>query len=232
MRDLGRRCVAEAVATFLLVFVGVGAAATDAATGGLGPVGVSLAFGAVVAAMVYSTGHISGAHLNPAVTVAFGFIGRFPVREIGPYVCAQVLGAVLASLLLDRTVGLVGGAGTTTPSIGLGGAWTVELVLTFSLMFVISAVATDDRTTPGSAGPAIGLAVAMGALAGGGLTGAAMNPARALGPSLAAGVWTAQWIYWTAPVVGALLGSAAYQGIRGRALPDAPVAISPGRRAT
>lgn len=215
MPDLARRCLAEGVATFLLVFVGVGAIAADAAGSGTGPVGVSLAFAFVVAAMVYATGHLSGAHLNPAVTLAFRAIGRFPGREVGPYVAAQLGGASAAALLLDAAVGLGASTGTTTPTIGLGGAWLVEAAITFALMFVITAVATDPRSASGFAGAAIGLAVGMGALMGGPLTGGSMNPARSFGPALATGAWGSHWLYWTAPACGALLGAFAYQAVRG-----------------
>jgi MIP family channel proteins len=219
MRDLARRCAAEAVGTFFLVFIGVGAIAVDARTGALGHLGVSLAFGLVVATMVYATGHISGAHLNPAVTLGFRAMGRFESRNVPPYIGAQIFGAVAAATLLASTLGLPDGAGATVPTTALIPAWALELVLTFGLMFVIAAVATDERSVPGFAGLAIGFAVAMGALMGGPMTGASMNPARSFGPALATGQWSAHWLYWTAPICGAVLGGLTYQFIAHR--PDA-----------
>jgi len=214
MGDLARRSLAEAIATFFLVFVGVGAIAGQVAGTTTGHVGVSLAFGFVVAAMVYAVGHLSGAHLNPAVTLAFRAIGRFPSSDVPAYLVAQVVGAIAAAALLDGVFGLGSEVGTTVPSIGVAGAWVVEVVITFSLMFVIVSVATDERSVPGVAGLAIGLAVAMGALAGGPWTGGSMNPARSLGPALITGTWTSHWVYWTAPFVGAILGASAYEVVR------------------
>jgi len=214
MTDLVRRSIAEAVATFFLVFVGVGAIAADASGGNVGAVGVSLAFGFVVAAMVYAVGHLSGAHLNPAVTLAFGAIGRFPPSDIPAYVIGQCAGATAATASLHMLVGLEAGLGTTVPSTSLPAAWMIEMAITFSLMFVIVSVATDDRSVPGFAGLAIGLAVSMGALMGGPFTGGSMNPARSIGPALVGGTWTAHWIYWTAPFVGAALGAFAYEAVR------------------
>ena len=227
MPDLVRRSLAEAIATFFLVFVGVGAIAADASTIAVGHPGISLAFGFVVASMVYAIGHVSGAHLNPAVTLAFRAIGRFPTSDVPAYLLAQVTGAVVAAGLLDALVGLEAGIGTTLPTISLTGAWVIEVVITFSLMYVIVSVATDHRSVPGFAGIAIGLAVSMGALAGGPFTGGSMNPARSFGPALITGTWTAHWIYWTAPFVGATLGALAYEVVRGAtpspaAEPDPP----------
>lgn len=213
--DLARRSLAEGIATFFLVFVGVGAIVADASGGGLGHVGVSLSFGCVVATMVYATGHISGAHLNPAVTLAFTAVRKFPASDVPAYLVAQCLGAVFAAALLDQIVGLGTGTGTTTPnSVGVASAWVIELAITFSLMFVIAAVATDDRAAPGFAGLAIGLAVTMGALAGGPFSGGSMNPARSLGPAVVTGEWTAHLVYWSAPFVGAALGALAYEVVR------------------
>jgi aquaporin NIP len=215
MPDLRRRMGAEFIGTFFLVFIGVGSVATDVLWGVPGAVGISLAFGAAVATMIYAVGHLSGAHFNPAVTVAFAGIGRFPVSEVPAYIAAQLLGGTVAALVLDVTVGLGAGAGTTVPAIPIGGAFVLEVVLTFSLMFVITSVATDARAAGGLAGVAIGLVVAMCALMGGPFTGASMNPARSFAPALATSVWSAHWVYWTAPFVGAVLGAMSYEMVRG-----------------
>jgi MIP family channel proteins len=210
-----RRAAAEFVGTFALVFIGVGAAAVDAWTGGaVGHVGISLAFALVVLGVIYAIGHLSGAHINPAVTVAFWLSRRFPGREVPGYVAAQCTGAVLASLLLGWLVGDAVSAGATVPSLSTGRALAVEGVLSFLLMFIIMAVATDERVAGGWAGLVVGLTVGFDALMGGPLTGASMNPARSLGPALAGGVWTAHWIYWLAPVGGTVLGALGYEFLR------------------
>ncbi len=215
--DLARRAGAEALAAFALVFAGCGAVVTDAEYGGaLGTVGISLVFGLVIMAMVYATGHLSGAHINPAVTLAFTLSRHFPVREAVVYIAAQILGAVLGALLLlavwpDQPAEL----GATVPSVGAGSAFVYELVLTALLMFVITAVATDTRAVGAAAAIAIGATVGLDALFGGPVTGASMNPARSLGPAVAAWEWTDFWVYVAGPVVGAAAGAFAYGLVRG-----------------
>jgi aquaporin Z len=220
----GRRWVAEAIGTFFLVLIGPGSAMVNAFTGGaVGHVGVALAFAFVVIAMIYALGHLSGAHINPAVTVAFWSVGRFPAAEVVPYIAAQCAGATLASLTLVGVLGPVGELGATLPSIGPGKAFGVEWLLSFALMFVIMAVATDERVPGGFAALAVGLTVGFCALMAGPLTGASMNPARSFGPALVGGLWTAHWVYWVAPVSGMLVAARLYDGLR-RAGPAAPSA--------
>ncbi|HEX6749526.1 MAG TPA: aquaporin [Longimicrobium sp.] len=215
MRSLPRRAAAEAVGTFALVLVGTGAAMVDAGTrGSLGPVGVSLAFGGVVAAMAYALGHVSGAHINPAVTVALWSIGRFPRGDVAAYVVAQCAGATAASLALRAVLGMVGGLGATLPALGEARSFAVEWLLSFLLMFVIVAVTTDERVAPGFAGLAAGLAVGFGVMVGGPLTGPSLNPARSLGPALAGGPWTGHWVYWAGPVAGMLAAVRVYDFLR------------------
>jgi MIP family channel proteins len=216
--DLARRAAAEGLAAFALVFAGCGAIVADAEYGGaLGAVGVSLTFGLVIMAMIYATGHLSGAHINPAVTIAFTLTRHFPPREAAAYVAAQVAGAILgaatlAAIWTDKPAAL----GATVPSVAAGSALVYELVLTAILMFVIIAVATDTRAVGAAAAIAIGGAVGLDALFGGPVTGASMNPARSLGPALVAWEWTDYWIYVVGPVLGAALAAFAYQGIRGQ----------------
>jgi aquaporin NIP len=212
---LARRALAEALGTLALVFVGCGAIVIDQERGGsLGETGIAAAFGLVIMAMIYATGHVSGAHLNPAVTAAFVATRRFLPGEAGVYVAAQVAGAVAAAFLLDALwAGEPANLGATVPSVGVGAAIGYEVVLTALLMFVIAGVATDARAVAGVAGIAIGGAVAMGSLVGGGATGASMNPARTLGPAIASGTWTDVWVYLIGPPLGALVGALAYASV-------------------
>jgi aquaporin NIP len=214
---LGRRAGAEAIAAFALVFAGCGAIVADARyENTLGSVGVAIVFGLIIMVMVYATGHLSGAHINPAVTIAFTLTRHFPVRDAFAYVGAQVAGAATGALLLlavwtDKPAHL----GATLPSVSAGSAVVYELVLTAFLMFVIMAVATDTRAVGAAAAIAIGGTVGLDALFGGPVTGASMNPARSLGPALVAGEWHDLWIYMVGPIGGAALGAFAYQLIRG-----------------
>ncbi|MEK6326561.1 MAG: MIP family channel protein [Actinomycetota bacterium] len=216
--DLARRAFAEGLAAFALVFAGCGAIVADQVYGGeLGRVGVALAFGLVIMVMVYATGHLSGAHINPAVTLAFTLSRHFPVREARAYIAAQCAGAIAAALALwaiwpDQPAQL----GATLPSVGIGSALVYEAVLSAFLMFVIMAVATDTRAVGAAAAIAIGGTIGVDALFGGPVTGASMNPARSLGPALAAWEWRDFWIYVLGPIGGAAIGGLAYQLVRGK----------------
>lgn len=219
-----RRCVAEAIGTFFLVLIGPGAVMADAvANGAITHVGVALAFGAVVTAMVFALGHLSGAHINPAVTIAFWSVRRFPARAVVPYIAAQCAGALAASALSRVLLGNVGRMGATVPvrALGIheGGAFVIEGLLSFVLMFVIMAVATDERIAEGFAAIAIGLTVGFCALVGGPFTGASMNPARSLGPAVVGGVWDAHWVYWVAPIIAMVVAAACYEYLRTAATP-------------
>jgi MIP family channel proteins len=217
----GRRMLAEAIGTFFLVLIGPGAAMVDVRTGGaIGHVGVALAFAFVVVAMVYAVGHLSGAHINPAVTLAFWSARRFPSKDVIPYVLAQCGGAVCASLVLRMTLGQGTGMGATVPSVSITGAFVIEWLLSFALMFVIMAVATDERVSEGFAPIAIGLTVGFCALMGGPLTGASMNPARSFGPALVGGTWTGHWLYWAAPVSAMIVAVRTYELLRPAELPE------------
>ena len=220
MTTLARRCVAEALGTFFLVLIGPGAVMVDAwSHGALGHVGVGLSFAFVVTAMIYALGHISGAHINPAVTVAFASARRFPRGDVLPYVLAQCLGAVAASLLSRLALGPVGHLGATLPAVPVWTAFAVEWVLSFGLMFVVMAVATDERVAGGFAGIAVGLTVGFEAMAGGPLTGASMNPARSLGPALAGGGWAGHWLYWLAPLTAMVAATWLYDWLRSAEAP-------------
>jgi aquaporin NIP len=180
-------------------------------------------FGLVIMAMIYATGHLSGAHINPAVTLAFTLTRHFSARDAVAYVAAQCAGATIGALVLlavwtDKPAHL----GATIPSVGAGSALVYELVLTAILMFVIMAVATDTRAVGAAAAIAVGGTVGLDALFGGPVTGASMNPARSLGPALVSGTWTDFWVYVVGPALGAALGALAYQLVRGA--PTLPVA--------
>jgi MIP family channel proteins len=215
--DLLRRAAAEGLAAFALVFACCGAIVSDSVYGGaLGAVGIGLVFGLVIMAMVYATGHLSGAHINPAVTIAFVLSRHFPRREAAGYIAAQLFGAMAGALLLlavwpDKPADL----GATLPTVATGSALAYEVVLTAILMFVIMAVATDTRAVGAGAAIAIGGAVGLDAIFAGPVTGASMNPARSIGPALAGGELDDLWIYVVGPIVGAACGAAAYQLVRG-----------------
>jgi len=207
-----QEAVVEAIDTFVLVFVGTGAVMVNQiADGALTHLGISFVFGAVVAALIYTTGHISGAHINPAVTLGFWSSGFFPTRKVLPYILAQCLGAIAASALLLLTLGAVADLGATQP---LNGNWwqalVLETILTFILMFVILGSGLDRRSPKGFAGIAIGLTVGLEAACMGPITGASMNPARSLGPAVVASIWQHHWIYWVAPILGAQLAVIVY----------------------
>jgi aquaporin NIP len=212
---LGRAVVAEAIGTFALVFAGAGAVMVDAKTHALGHVGVAITFGLVIMAMIYAVGHVSGAHFNAAVTFAFALSRHFPWRRACAYWGAQLLGAVAAAAVLRGSLGDVAHVGATLPSGSQGQSFLWELVLSFFLMFVITAVATDTRAVGEAAAIAIGGTIGLDAMVGGPVSGASMNPARSLGPALVSGDLHALWLYLVAPVVGASLGALAYQFVRG-----------------
>lgn len=211
---LFRRLAAELLGTFALVFAGCGAVAADQLShGGVGPVGIALTFGLIVMVMIHAVGDVSGAHLNPAVTIGFWAARRFPASLVAPYAAAQAAGALAAALALDR---LAPGTtlGVTRPAIPLASAFLLEVLLTSLLMFVILTVSTGSREQGPDAGLAVGAVIALAALFAGPLTGASMNPARSLGPALASGHLEALWLYLVAPVAGALVGVMGCKGVR------------------
>jgi glycerol uptake facilitator protein len=243
MASLSSRCLAEAVGTMLLVYFGAGAAAvtlmlavgTKPATpfnigigqlGGLGDwLAIGLVFGIVIAAVIYALGRVSGAHINPAVTIALWATKRFPSGEVAGYIVSQCIGAAAGSLLFFLTVGsggvTIGGLGATAPfpGIGYGQAILVEVIATFVLMLVIMGVGVDKRAPPGFAGLIIGLTVAGMITMAGNISGASLNPARTFGPYLldlllgGANLWAFFPIYVIGPIIGALLAAFFYDRI-------------------
>jgi len=214
-RALLRACIAELIGTFALVFAGAGAIMVDAKTAALGHVGVAITFGLVIMVMIYAVGHVSGAHFNPAVSLAFAVTRHFPWPRVALYWLAQLVGALLAAALLRASLGNLAHVGATLPAGSDGQSFVWEIVLTAFLMFVIMAVATDTRAVGEAAAIAVGGTVGLDAMFGGPISGASMNPARSAGPAILSGDLRALWIYLVAPAVGATAGAVAYQFVRG-----------------
>ena len=206
-----RSMAAETIGAYVLVLAGTGAIASDARSQGmLGHPGVAITFGLAIMVMIYAVGHISGAHFNPAVTIAFAVGRHFPFADVLSYWFAQVTGAILGSLTVTALIDTSGGNGVTRPTVFTWQAFVLEALLTYILMFVIMAVSTDTRAVGQAAAIAIGGTVALEALFAGPLTGASMNPARSLGPALVAGEFDGLWIYLLAPILGAVAGALSY----------------------
>lgn len=210
-----RRAAAEFIGTFGLVFAGTGAIVIDTIyDGAISHVGVGIVFGLVVAAMIYAIGHISGAHINPAVTLGFALVRHFPWRHVPLYWMAQLAGAVTASLFLRAMFGLATDLGATVPAGSALQSLCLEIVLSFFLMFVIMAVATDVRAVGQGAAIAIGAVVGLEAIMGGPVSGASMNPARSFAPALVALEFESHWVYWIGPMAGMALAAACYRLLR------------------
>jgi len=231
--NMARAGTAEVFGTFLLVFSGTAVAVAGALSRSIAgqpadSLAVGLAFGLVLIALVTALGHVSGAHLNPAVTLALAATGKFPWRYAPAYVLAQLLGAVLASLAVWATYGsparVRASLGVTVPSTGTSATQVllVEVLITFLLVLVIVSVATEDRVPAAAVGPAVGFALAAAVLVGGPVSGGAVNPARALGPMIVSGTFTDWWTYLLGPVVGAVLAAMAYDRFLARASTPEP----------
>ena len=201
-----RKSVSEILGTFALVFCGTGAIVIDTQTkGAVTHVGVAVTFGLIVMAMIYGLGEVSGAHLNPAVSIAFTLAGRLPARALVPYIASQLTGAFLASVTLKLLFPTDQLLGATIPA---GSAWqsfVLELLLTYILMIVIINVATGPKEQGLFAGIAIGSVILLEAMFAGPICGASMNPARSLAPAIVSGHIENLWVYLTAPVIGAAL---------------------------
>lgn len=220
-----RRLAAELFGTFALVFAGTGAITIDAVSGGtVSHVGVALTFGLIVLAMIYAVGDVSGAHLNPAVTLGFFLARRFEARWVLPYVLAQCAGALLASGLLRLLFPSALSLGATLPAGAALQSFVLEVVLTLFLMFVILSVSTGAKEKGVMAGVAVGAVIALEALFAGPICGASMNPARSLAPALVSWHLTALWVYLLAPPLGAALAVLACRCVHDRpcccALPE------------
>jgi aquaporin NIP len=211
-----RKCFAEFFGTFALVFAGTGAIVINGASGGvITHAGIALTFGLIVLAMIYTVGDISGAHLNPAVTLGFFAARRFPGRTVMPYVISQLLGAIAASLLLHFLFPQDKALGMTLPAGSAMQSFVLEAALTFVLMWVILSVSSGAQEKGITAGIAIGSVIALEAMFAGPITGASMNPARSLGPALVSFHFEDLWIYLSATVLGAVLAVPLCRVIRG-----------------
>lgn len=198
-----KKYVAEAIGTFALVFCGTGAIIINQETGGtITHVGISLTFGLIVMAMIYSLGNISGAHLNPAVTIGFLIGNKFPKREVLPYIIAQLSGALLATIILKLLFPNNEELGSTIPSGSSLQSFFLEIILTFFLMFVIINVSHGSKEQGLMAGLAIGGVVGLEAIFAGPISGASMNPARSLAPAMISGQLNHLWLYILAPIIG------------------------------
>ncbi|KAJ7145049.1 hypothetical protein O6H91_15G015400 [Diphasiastrum complanatum] len=206
---------AEMIGTFILVFAGCGSAMVDTKSqGSITHFGVSVSFGLVVMIVIYSIGHISGAHINPAVTIAFATVRHFPWSQVPAYIGAQLLSAIGAAFLLSAIFNPVANIGATIPAGSAAQSFVLEILITYILMFVVSAVATDTRAIGELAGLAVGSTVALNAIFAGPISGASMNPARSLGPAIAANNYKSIWVYIVGPTLGAVLGALSYNMIR------------------
>jgi len=202
-----RKCIAEAIGTFALVFAGTGAIViNETSHGAITHVGIALTFGLIVLAMIYTLGDISGAHINPAVTIGFWFSRKLPAREVLPYIASQCVGALAASGVMRLLFPENRLLGATQPSGPVLQSFVLEFLLTALLMFVILGVSTGAREKGITAGIVVGSVIALEAMFAGPISGASMNPARSLGPAIVSGELAALWIYLAAPVLGSALG--------------------------
>ena len=201
-----KKYTAEFIGTFILVFCGTGAMIIDETTqGAVSHVGVAITWGLIVMALIYSLGEISGAHMNPAVTIVFAAAKFFPVKQVFPYIGSQITGAITASIILKLIFPTSVFLGSTLPANDALQSFVLELILMFILMLVILQVATGSKEQGLFAGAAIGSVVLLEAMFAGPVCGASMNPARSLAPAIISGHTEFLWIYLSAPFIGAML---------------------------
>ncbi len=210
----GKTYLAELIGTFALTFIGAG----SIASGQNNLVGIALAHGIAIMTMIYALGHISGVHINPAITLSLLAGGKIKLPDAVAYIIAQLIGAILAGFALlyiypDPSKAAFLGTPTLGPNVSTLTAIFVESIMTFFLVLAVWGAAVDGRTAGPAVGLAIGMVVTMDILMGGPLTGAAMNPARALGPALASGHLNDWYVYWVGPIIGALIAGLLYNRV-------------------
>ncbi|MED6119190.1 hypothetical protein PIB30_009589 [Stylosanthes scabra] len=224
-----RKVLAEIIGTYLLVFVGSGSAGLSAIDENkVSKLGASLAGGFIVTVMIYSIGHISGAHMNPAVSLAFATINHFPWKQVPFYIAAQLTGAISASYTLRVLLEPATQIGATSPSGSNIQALVMEIVATFTMVFISAAVATDPKAIGELSGVAVGSSVSIASIVAGPISGGSMNPARSLGPAIATSSYKGIWVYFVGPITGALLGVWSYgvvQDIDNKPPPPPPSAL-------
>ena len=198
--------------TYIMVFAGTGAIIVNNVYGSVSHLGIGLTFGLVVMAVIYSIGSISGAHINPAVSIAFWISKRFSGKEVLPYIISQFLGAILASLTLSFMFPQHELLGATLPAGSWEQSFVMEFILTFVLMFVILLMSEGSKEVGVMTGFAVGMVVAFEAIFAGPVSGASMNPARALAPALLSGMLSDLWLYWSAPFIGTMIAAFAFRG--------------------
>ena len=217
-----RKYISEFLGTFALIFIGAGSCCADyyltqSGAPGFGLLGISIAFGFVVVAVAYSLGYISGAHINPAVTVSMVVSNRMDAQTGFMYIVSQLGGAVLGGYLLKFLFPEAIAVNLGTCSIGAGvtimQAIIMEVIVTFLLVFVVYATVVDKRATPALAGLAIGLVVLFGVMVGGTISGGSMNPARVFGPALASGTFQDHYVWWLGPMGGGVLAGLVYENL-------------------
>ncbi|GAY54704.1 hypothetical protein CUMW_158790 [Citrus unshiu] len=214
------QAIAEVIGTYFLIFTGCGSVAVNKIYGSVTFPGICVVWGLIVMVMIYSVGHISGAHFNPAVTITFAIFRHFPRKQasfsyVPIYIVAQLLGSVLASGSLYLIFDVKDEAFFGTIPVGTNvQSFVLEIIISFLLMFVISGVATDNRSIGELAGIAIGMTILLNVLVAGPVSGASMNPARSLGPAIVMHQYKGLWVYIAGPIIGTILGGLAYNMIR------------------
>lgn len=215
-----KKYIAELVGTFALVFVAAGSVCADfylrqAGGQGLGLLGISIAFGVVVTAVIYATSYVSGSHINPAVTISFWITKRMDPNTAIMYILSQIAGATLAGLALktlfpDAVKTLYLGTCMLAPGVSVMRGILMEFIISFLLIFTIYGTLVDKRASAGFAGVAIGLVILFGAMIGGTISGGAMNPARVFGPAIASGQFTHHYVWWIGPILGGIVAGFVY----------------------
>jgi len=226
--SLPRKVATEAIGTFILIFAATAAAIVNEKTGGsVTLLGGAATSGLAIMIIIFATGHISGAHVNPAITIAFAALRHFPWFQVPFYIAAQVLGSIAASFALKGIFHPDLDGGVTTPHGSEWASFVVEFIISFNLMFVITAVATDSRAVGELAGIACGACVTMNIIVASSISGGSMNPVRTIGPAIAANNYKSIWIYIIGPITGMVTGATAYTIVRLREgdTPDLPVRI-------